>query len=877
MKQKPIIAALAAVMLTACSGGSFVGYKTTVDSSGNNVESVFDFSGYLNRWHSEYQHRYRYGNLLKINVVDVEKEILQTKLDIADQLGLTGLQMQEGFLNGILNADCLMMEFPSADEFRQASRKSKNILAFVERESELGEKLSSLAPQVKDIGSYQRKSRSFSPIDAFILKKGAQTAYVVIGDKERLVKLEAMIATAGEVLAQYDMKRGWFGVYTDTQSVTCTPCNQLETISRGMNEGNSWFLFSGLYEYISQKTTPSYLEEAGCPVILDFGSSPVYGTDDFSTLQVQLMRSVEDWEKYKSENGGYLSGSMPSEKVEEDNSCDFYIANPGQAKALNASKKPFAISTGKIMDGSCDCMVLFNKKGEEFDKARLWDAIMSRREVAICSGGCLIGDDRYRQTLQLLVLDRVYMEEYFGDCISMAAVVENDVLRVDVTNFYDHKVSCDFTLGLPTQIKAPKMQQSLTLAPGQTKTIFFALDPEVAAMGRKNAVTVTAQWPGKSKMILADCTLPPAVSVHQLLYGEAHECVFPVSIHNITSNPDVQVKISVEDKDGKTVLEDEKTFNVGKGRYSTKDFLLDLPAGAYTVKTAAMGAESVTQLGITDDKGDVTLKEVDIDGDGMNEYVMENDLVRVTLIRTGARAVELYVKDRDDNVFFKLWPENPVDVNRPYRDNGYWPFGGFEDFLGQASAETHKIFDAQVVKDSGKYAQVRMTGDLNGNMVEKTYTLYGDSPLLDVRFALDFINTEMDILGPQPILSLGKKHWTEDKFYIPEKDGIICRVMSPEYYYGSMFYPIEGWHSGYDTVEDVTFIGAFPVNRPMYLHMWMNHPDNPDTHYWYSEFQPWITIEHGVTSYFSYYMWASSGKWEDSLQALRDRNLITIK
>ena len=877
MKLKPILASLAAVMLTACSGSSFCGYKTAADNSWSKIGNVFDFNGYLDHWGSMYQHRYRYGNLLKFNITDIDKEILQTKLDIADQLGLTGLQMQEGFMNGILTNECNVAEFPSADEFKKASRESKNLLAFVERGSELGEKLSALAPKVENIGSYQRNSRSFSPIDAFVLEKGSRKIYVVVGDRERLGKFEAMLVTAGDVLAQYDMKRGWFGLDTDTQSVTCTPCNQLEVISRGMNEGNSWFLFSGLYEYISQQSTPKCLEEAGCPVVLDFGSSPLYGTDDFSNLQVQLMRTDADWKQYKSENGGYLSGYMPDVEVDEDNSCDFYMVKTGQAKAFNASKKPFANETGRMLDGSRDCMVLFNKKGDEFDKAALWDAIMDRREVAICSGSCLVGDDRYRQTLQLLVIDRVFMEEYFGDCISMTAVVKNDVLSVEVTNFYDHKVSCDFTLGLPQQIKASKTQQSATFAPGQTKTLFFSLDPEVAAMGRRNAVTITAKWSGKFKMILADCELPPAVSVHQLLYGEAHECVFPVSIHNITSDPAVQVKVSVEDKDGNIVLEDEKTFNVGKGLYSTDNFLLDLPAGAYTVKTRAMGAEALTQLGISEDNGNVTLTEVDIDGDGMNEYVMENDLVRVTLIRTGARAIELYVKDRDDNVFFKLWPENPVDVNRSNRDRHFWPFGGFEDFLGQASAETHKIFDAEVVKDSGSYAQVKMTGDLNGNIVEKIYTLYGDSPLLDVRFALDFINPEMDILGPQPILALGKQHWTEDEFYIPEKDGLKCRVMTPDHYYGSMFYPVEGWHSGYDTVEDITFIGAFPVNRPMYLHMWMNHPNNRDTHYWYSEFQPWITIEQGVTSYFSYYMWASSGKWEDSLQALRDRNLITSK
>ena len=95
---------------------------------------------------------------------------------------------------------------------------------------------------------------------------------------------------------------------------------------------------------------------------------------------------------------------------------------------------------------------------------------------------------------------------------------------------------------------------------------------------------------------------------------------------------------------------------------------------------------------------------VDLNGDGIMEYRLENDKVRVTLLATGARVIEYIVKERNDNVLFKLWPEKEASDRRPFRERGFYPYGGFEDFLGQASIETHKVYDAEIVKDSGTSA-----------------------------------------------------------------------------------------------------------------------------------------------------------------------------
>jgi hypothetical protein len=191
--------------------------------------------------------------------------------------------------------------------------------------------------------------------------------------------------------------------------------------------------------------------------------------------------------------------------------------------------------------------------------------------------------------------------------------------------------------------------------------------------------------------------------------------------------------------------------------------------------------------------------------------------------------------------------------------------------------ETHKVYDATLVQAKGDYVQVKMVADYYGNRIEKTFTLYGNSPLLEIRFALTFKNPEANVLGPQPILQLGAAHGTEDLFTIPSVEGLEQFRMKPERYYGHLFTLKEGWNAGYDEKEDITFVGAYPVSQPLFLHMWMNHPSNGGAQYYYTEFQPWVPITQKSTMYFSYYIWGTGGQWENGVKELRKRNLITVR
>ena len=510
----------------------------------------------------------------------------------------------------------------------------------------------------------------------------------------------------------------------------------------------------------------------------------------------------------------------------------------------------------------------------------MWEAILDRREVAVLDQGKMMGPALYRNALELLLLDRIFLEEYYGDRVSLEAVMDNYQLNLTITNFYPHPVNGNLEIRLPAELRTDvALISELTLPATSSKTITYRISPSADAMGRTDPIAVHYKWDGSRKSTLTMLDLPPAISVHKLLYDHTPEVSYPVTLHNFSSTDPFPVQLEVFDvnKPAKAVLKTQQTCSAPLGSFSDMSFMLKLPPGNYQVKVSALGVNQVSQLGVGRASGKPFLYEVDLNSDGIMEYRMENDSVQVTLLATGARVIEYIVKSRNDNVLFKLWPEKAIDDRREYRKRGYYPYGGFEDFLGQGSMETHKVYDAEILRGEGDFVRVKMTADYFGNRLVKIFTLYGNSPLLEVRFALTFKNPEANVLGPQPILELGRRHWTEDVFTIPELDGLHEYRMKPERYYGRIFHMQEGWNAGYDTKQDITFVGAFPVTQPLFLHMWMNHPVNNDAHYYYAEFQPWTPIYQKSTMYFSYYIWGAGGPWENGVAALRDRNLISIR
>ena len=866
-------------------------YKGSFNPSAGSVKTDFQFNGYTNHWHNIYSDEIRYGNLFKQSIPDVQMTIAQAKLDIADELMVPGLKMQEGFISSLFKEEFTVLNEP---DLRDLIISDKSILVVTDPTSETGKKLTDKLPGKDEwkekLKSHQYGAKNYTETNLFILENGDKKIFVISSpSKDLREKTLSHIKNTRELLSGYDLHRGWFGTETLLKSVTCTAGHPLEVIGKGMNEGNTWFTFSGYMDILAQKELIEWLKKVNLPVVADVGTTisyipttypqAIYGCDDYEGLLLQSKYTLDFMINYAHKKNGYAFRSV-YDPFSDMYNYDGHIATEGNKEQVDNENVPFVTNTGSLDRGTVPCMVLFLNKGETITKERMWEAIMKRREVAVTENGKMMGPGIYRNALQLLLLDRVYLEEYFGDRINMTASTEGYLLNINIQNTYPQSVSGSIEIVLPPELGSDdNLSVRTDLPANSSRLVRIKLKPSAAAMGITNPVAVHYKWNNRKKSTLTMLDLPPAISVHQLLYGHAPTVVYPVTVHNFTGQTASKVTVDVTERDdpAKILFTDSKDVTIETSTFKDFTFNLSLKKGGYNVKVSAFGVETTSQLGVGEAAGSPKLTITDLNSDGVDEYIMENDSVKLTLLTTGARVIEYIVKSKNDNVMYKQWPVKPPDDKRRFRKRGYYPYGGFEDFLGQASMETHKVYDAEVIKDKGDYLQVRMTADYYGNKLEKTYTLYGNSPLLEVRFALIFKNPEAKMIAPVPVLELGKKHWTEDVFIAPDLTGLKEYRMKPEVYYGDIINLKEGWNAGYDTMEDISFVAAFPVKPPLFLHMFMNHPRNTDAHFYCHEFQPWVPIFQKSTMYFTYYFWGKGGNWQEGVKSLRERNLITTR
>ncbi len=867
------------------SGQGLSGIGTEPQAAGeSSVSTSISFNGYTNHWHDYYTRWHRYGNLFKIAFPQLQSTILQSKVDTAEDLGMPGLLMQEGFLSRLFSGSYRTLEHPSLRELERVIGQG-NTLVITDPSSEVGRLVEGRAAVIFEwagrLGSHQFGAADLEMIRAFYLVNGDNNLFVISSSsREQAARLQELIAGTRDLLDNYHMHKGWLGITTLIKTVTCTPGHPLELIGRGMNEGHSWFIFHGYLARYGKEELEGWVSEVDLPVVASAGYSPVFGRDNYDGLQVQdFFASPQKMIDYAHEGGGYIFRPVYDPRSDNYN-YDGHIVHPGNKEQIDNEDVPFINIAGRLSGDMTNSMVLFIEKEKPLTHDAIWEAIMSRKAVAVLEEALMMGPARYRNALQLLYLDREYLEDYYNDRLDMQAEVVDDYnLVVTLKNYSSSPVTGNLEITTSRAIATGNQPGQVTLGVNEERQFRIPLQPGSDAMGRTNPVAVDFAWGDKKKGTVAMLDLPPAISMHQLLYGHAPQVQFPVTIHNFSNESSFPVEVEVYRKGDsrRAVFRQTQTIETARATFRKMDFSLDLDPGDYIVRAKALGTTSESQLGVGKPEGRAFVYEIDLNSDGVNEYRMENDSVRISLLRTGARVIEYIVKSKDDNVLFKIWPEKTYNHRAPHRMRGFYPYGGFEDFLGQASMETHQVYDARIVKDMGDYVQVEMETDYYGNHLKKIFTLYGNSPLLEVRFELTFKNPEANVLGPQPILELGESHGPEDVFIVPAVGGHKEYRMLPEGYYGAALDLEEGWNAGYDTLEDITFVGAFPVAQPIFLHMWMNTPDNTGAPHYYNEFQPWTTIIQKSTMYFTYYLWGSAGAWENGVEELRKRNLITTR
>ena len=113
---------------------------------------------------------------------DVTSNILQSKIDVADDLGLPGLLMQEGFIFNLFASQYEVVKNPTASELDNAIKKG-DVLVVTNPSTEVGGNLESMAASLfdwtKKIGSYQFSAVDLQPIKAFYLVNDAKKLFVV--------------------------------------------------------------------------------------------------------------------------------------------------------------------------------------------------------------------------------------------------------------------------------------------------------------------------------------------------------------------------------------------------------------------------------------------------------------------------------------------------------------------------------------------------------------------------------------------------------------------------------------------------------------------------------------------------------------------------
>ncbi len=224
-----IITLLAPGMVSAGGQDRLAGFVRVSGPSPTAAPVVWSgrFSGYTNYWQNIAWQWAQHGNLFLIGQPDVGQAIAQNKADIAEELGIPGLVVDEGFLAAWLRSRPAEIE-DAADGALEAALGRGDVLVWAAPSSPLGAKLLSKAPDLAGaraaLGSYQARAAGYRELIAFVLANGDRRLFAVVsGNAADRRGFQGLLAGVRDVVGRYDLHRGWFGTGTLLHSVTCHP------------------------------------------------------------------------------------------------------------------------------------------------------------------------------------------------------------------------------------------------------------------------------------------------------------------------------------------------------------------------------------------------------------------------------------------------------------------------------------------------------------------------------------------------------------------------------------------------------------------------------------------------------------------------------
>ena len=128
-----------------CQGLEGYAYKGEFDPLKDAITTKGQFNGYTNYWHDVFWKWQQYANLFQVAEPNIKMTVAQARIDIADELGIPGLFIQEGFLNELMKTKYRTLDNPSLAAIEDAA-SGGNILVFLNSASAAGQLLLSKLP-----------------------------------------------------------------------------------------------------------------------------------------------------------------------------------------------------------------------------------------------------------------------------------------------------------------------------------------------------------------------------------------------------------------------------------------------------------------------------------------------------------------------------------------------------------------------------------------------------------------------------------------------------------------------------------------------------------------------------------------------------------
>ena len=882
LSQYLLIAASAALLPPSVATGRELTTLTSPSSAKVSVSMEsknFGFDGYKNYWSRDAWAWSSARGLFLQSQQAPEAALWALEEELGRQFMLEELWVQPGFMKTLMEKDVTLMERPAA-EMVTASTQGDLLVAVTDQDP-LGAELIAKLPEDKQF----RRNRAF-----YLEDTGGRVFVLASHSAEELARLKTLVLDTLGVLKQYDFHRGLAGVTTNHLMITPgAGHNPFDLISLARSMGCGWIMVNGYNDWMLAGPVNRALAEVKDPFVFVSGQNvtegAMYGLERYPDVQDNTVEQCLAWAKEKG--GHYFASLSSADGPNAANFQGFLLSGPGDQARIEALDAPFITPVGDLYREAPPTMVAFLVKGAELTQQSLLTAIESKRAVAIYPEGVVVGPKALRTAIQFLLLEGTVLEDRTNGILNVEASIEDGVLNIALGSRTGQNLAANFTVtpsaGVRFQEGGHLVKSCTSIAPDPPASaseieVFF----NGSASGRNNLVGIqgtvnTAGEPPVPFHALASIKIPRVVSFHTLRYDVPGPITYPISLWNSSKATSMDLAFVVKKKgSGEEVHRTERQVAAMPWQETRESVEATLPAGDYIVEASALGVTTTGQLALREAPGEVSVHEEDLDGDGIPEVIMENDVVRVAVLKEGGRVIEYIIKETGENIFFKLWPKTPPLHGTPGDTRSFYPFGGLEEFIGYPYIGGHIQYHHEIVQATGNRARVRVWANMHGSKISKFYTLYAGGPVLEAAYEFQDMTPSIATFGINPLFELGPSTGPEDHYYFPEDTLVETR---PELarYYGRACFPKEGWAAGSDPEARTSLVIGYPVNDAVYLHLWNNHPDNTPTPYYYTELQPWIQFDHGTTTYFTYYVLGGTEEWTQLLETFRNSGLVTSR